>query len=521
MTQILPPLTPITTAPGVPEPRPTPMAGDVIGSTLASTVAKVEGNPFEPVTYGSEQDGYAFIWVNKDKQIEAKSISHPAVWDQTEWYVDPISGNDTNNGLTLATAIKTVSEYRRRVGPVHEISRNIVMHIMSSLPVTDSLDLSGIRSVGYTVQDWVPFSFTVIGHGTVVASGVATVRQPNTALNIPHGMSCATIGSLAPYVFMGTMIQKTSGLQSTDSVDPVTLYTTLATSMWLAKDEDGVTARMSWPAYLDDWNFSNQQCDQGTFTTGDTFDIVNLCQIPIVTLPPHGLWADIRFERCFFTCDSLTYVEATGQTFIQCAIRTMISIGVPSTATDCQIGAIFGTTQPSSSCYFTQGLFLGTTLVNSGRCQIQNYAMLQGVSTYVPNSTVEGAGGGISCHTRGIGIYDSPLSGIVIGHTQVMYINGAIWGSGNAGHPIEVLRGGKLFYDPTGGALTLTGGIGLSDIILGTKTSGPAVDTIYPYAFTTDRAYSFANLIASVASGGFGGNMFDPLNPNTAIIIGD
>jgi hypothetical protein len=70
--QVLSPLTPILIAPGVPEPRPTPLAGDVTGTTLASTVIKVEGNLFEPVKYGAQQDGEILTWVNSANEWEAK-----------------------------------------------------------------------------------------------------------------------------------------------------------------------------------------------------------------------------------------------------------------------------------------------------------------------------------------------------------------------------------------------------------------------------------------------------------------
>ena len=291
--------------------------------------------------------------------------------------------------------------------------------------------------------------------------------------------------------------------------------------MWLAKDEDGVTARMSMPAYFDRL-FSPIQCNQGTFLTGDHFDILNLPNIPNIRFSPDSL-GSVVFRRLYFGGSSpLRYVSIVGTPiFIQCSIDGIVRVasGAQAVMTDCQIGG------PSFGCiaeggvYCTQGLYLNTVLANAGRLGISNYVLLQNCKTYVENNQHEATGGGVFCHSRGFGVYDSPDSGIVIPHGQIWYIEGSIYGLGNTSHPIEVQRGGKMFLD-NGSVPTLTGGIGLSDILLGQRDNGPAVDPT-TWAYTANRAYSFANLAASVTAGGFGGNIFDPLNPSTAIVIGD
>lgn len=103
--QILSPLTPITIAPGTPEQRPTPMAGDVTGSTLANTVIKVEGNLFEPVKYGVQQDGEVLTWVNSNNEWQAKpsTVAFVAAGDlsgtATNQTVNKIQGNSVISGV--------------------------------------------------------------------------------------------------------------------------------------------------------------------------------------------------------------------------------------------------------------------------------------------------------------------------------------------------------------------------------------------------------------------------------------
>lgn len=418
---------------------------------------------------------------------------HPAAWDQTEWHIDPVNGNDLNDGLTLGTAIKTVGEYNRRVGVVHKFDRNITMTIHSSLPVGDVLDLSGLQQIrGLEMLD----KFTVIGIPSApVATGIATVRNFVQASSIPHGLSCGTLGSLAAYILPGRMVRKTVGNGDVT---------------WLAKDEDGTIARMTFPAYFAPGGF---QESQGTFVTGEAFEIVDLPNVPQVQLPIGQI---VHCKNLHFT----NYMVVNGaQYFYECAIDFLLSsmggfIGI----SNCQIKG-YVSTQTGVEYYITYGLIKDAVFANEGRCSIQNYTLIQACQTYSPNYVDEGNSAGISCHTRGFGIFDSPGSAMIIAHTYVNYCNGSIYGSGNAGYGIEVQRGGKLYLDPSGGAPVVTGALG--DIKLGNKTSGPAINTTNPYGYTADRAYSYANLAASVAAGGFGGNIVDPENPNTAIIIGD
>lgn len=157
-------------------------------------------------------------------------LYHPLAWDQPVWRIDPINGNDNNQGDDTHP-IKTVAEYNRRTGVVHEFDRNITMTITSTLPISDVLNLSGLRQVrGLQLQD----KFSVIGVPSApIATGTATVRNFVQASNIPHGISCAALGNLAQYVAPGRMIRKTVGHRDVT---------------WLTKNEDNVIARMTFPS---------------------------------------------------------------------------------------------------------------------------------------------------------------------------------------------------------------------------------------------------------------------------------
>lgn len=434
---------------------------------------------------------------------------HPAAWDQTEWHIDPINGNDLNAGLTLGTALKTAAEYRRRVGPVHEFSQNVNMWIHGSLPITDPLDLSGLRMSKAWYGD---FIFKVEGVPTQVATGIATVRAFVQNSNIPHGISCATLGSFAPHIRMGRMLRTTAGSAP-------------GTVAWLAKDEDGVIARMSYPAIpVGGGGFGSTGDYQSTITTGDAFELVDLPQVPCIRFPEgahtYTGWLSFRLLRLNSGSD-LSYVPCMYAGFAECSLDAFRNNGQDTRVSNCQIGGrldqLVGT-----SCYITYGLLLGTIISSMGRVEIQNYTLLQGCQTWVANMSSEGFSAGISCHTRGFGVYDSPIAGLLVPPGQVWYITGTIYGSGNVGHPVEVMKGGRLLLNlsqSTANAtvFVLRGGAGLSDIMLAGRTSGPAVQTTNPYGYTADIPYSFTNLMQTVALGGFDYSIVDPTNHSTCI----
>lgn len=127
----------------------------------------------------------------------------------------------------------------------------------------------------------------------------------------------------------------------------------------------------------------------------------------------------------------------------------------------------------------------------------------------------------LTCHGGGgFGIFDSPGDALGLGYGQRAFIRYTIWGSGNVGHPIALRAGASLILALNPAAIPLTGGPGLSDIIINGRTSGPAVQTTNPYGYTADVPYSFANLVQTVALGGFGWRMFDPSDPATRITGG-
>jgi len=113
------------------------------------------------------------------------------VWSkQTEWYIDPINGNDENVGNTTSAALKTLAEWYRRTGGVAD-GITMEVQILSTLPTTDPIP----RRVGWTNAG----KLRILGTRTAVATGMLTYyTAPNYAANTGAQITAAI--DWAPHV---------------------------------------------------------------------------------------------------------------------------------------------------------------------------------------------------------------------------------------------------------------------------------------------------------------------------------
>ena len=162
------------------------------------------------------------------------------------------------------------------------------------------------------------------------------------------------------------------------------------------------------------------------------------------------------------------------------------------------------------------GVFAGIQGNGGGTVFLADDVMLQDVGMRGQNLIIEAAS-----------VFDSSATfvapgghGVFAGGTGVGYIGGTVWltsvfsgepprlwGSGNAGVGVEIGPGAQLAYR-TGTFPTITGSGG--DFTLAGATSGRAWDDAAG-AYTTAQSNTWANLAATVASGGFGGNAHNPM----------
>lgn len=88
-------------------------------------------------------------------------------------------------------------------------------------------------------------------------------------------------------------------------------------------------------------------------------------------------------------------------------------------------------------------------------------------------------------------------------------IRSAIWGTGNTGVGVVLARACDMRV-LTGVTPTLTGNVANVDFSVGGNNTAQAFDTATGLYIATGRNCSWANLLATVATTGFGGSIFDP-----------
>ncbi len=141
-----------------------------------------------------------------------RQISTERYWAyQTQWYVDPNSGHDENNGATTLTALKTIAELTRRLQVTLQ-GTNYTVDLLGNIPSTDRLNWTPIL-VG-------PAAGTVFNQrGTISFRGQQTVSRSGTLSTAAQTSTSAQASVTDPGVAdwtadIGRLLVVTSGAQS-------------------------------------------------------------------------------------------------------------------------------------------------------------------------------------------------------------------------------------------------------------------------------------------------------------------
>jgi hypothetical protein len=174
---------------------------------------------------------------------------------QAAWFVDPVSGSDSNDGATPGTALATLTQWAERVGQ-QAIHVAMVVTILSDLSAGDEpMGPINVASDG---------GLRIVGTPTKVATGlvVSAVTPADPANNIawviqtaapPGGVSWAT------HITAGRRILITSGPNA-------------GAVAWPVKDVGSNAARCSWPLTVDP-NLGAFGQSQKAIVAAATFDI--------------------------------------------------------------------------------------------------------------------------------------------------------------------------------------------------------------------------------------------------------
>lgn len=169
---------------------------------------------------------------------------------QAAWFVDPIDGDDTNNGETAATAIATMAELQRRIGSAY-INQDTTITLLNDIPDADFFGFRG--SLGPAA-----FLRLVGGNPTVLGTGVLTGVTPEVPAAGTRGS--ITIAGFDFSPFIGERVRVTAGVNA-------------GIVAWIEGVTGGnATAYVSAP--IDPPNYTNAD-----FTIGDTIVIEQLTKV--------------------------------------------------------------------------------------------------------------------------------------------------------------------------------------------------------------------------------------------------
>lgn len=188
-------------------------------------------------------------------QLAAGGGGGSGALSQSDWYVDPVSGDDDNDGATAATALRTWGEYAERVGGNVVVVAQTV-NILND--IAEDLRVSATYTQGLTIQGQRTTLLSGTVSGAAAWDGTTSPVTPGTLtdLTLPGDWTDSGPGGSS---LVGKMIVMTSG-------------THVGKTGWILADIGGKTARIS--QLIDVFTFGT-----GTPGVGDTFDVVDLTSV--------------------------------------------------------------------------------------------------------------------------------------------------------------------------------------------------------------------------------------------------
>jgi len=226
---------------------------------------------------------------------------HPSWLTQGTWYVDSVSGDDTNSGSSSGEALATWAELVRRVGlePYFPVSTTI--HVLENLPGTDPMVLypSLAPTARFKISGTFKDTAAYTGSFTSVTTRAAATNTPTSITDTAHGASWAT--ELGHF------------LRITASATP----TKVGAWAWVAKDLGGNACRTSTFQQEDDNQSFIGSLYEVTPAVGDAFetfepaDFVTVAKADIQVRVPLD-WANYDEDAAI---ENIRFYQAAAGTF--------------------------------------------------------------------------------------------------------------------------------------------------------------------------------------------------------------
>jgi hypothetical protein len=387
-------------------------------------------------------------------------------WLVTDWYIDGVTGDDTNSGTVIGSPIKTGAELLRRLGPYAMWPQSVTVHVLAN-GMTDALVLRGLMMVAGTHLD-------VVGTPTVVADAgtIATYVAVNHATPEATLITSTGIADWTAYVWK--RVRVTAGARINNIV-------------WVARSNPSslglATARTTVPLVLNQTSASAVTTSGTALVAGDAVVIESLPIIPSVAIQldgPIDVTAGVQYsKRQYLVTDidtpDLTVISASSE-----IINRGIVFGCRNSFA--QIGNLPGTGATGFNCLYGSCLYKTDSVSLKVWLRLVNSLIGDGLTSVLPslgtsfsNVLMQGVGyqssAGLLQTIIGCQVFD-----IVGAAFSALTCNNAIVqnfsGSGNAGYGISVANNS---------AMRLVGTINIAGAVSNARLSNtPAINLTLP-----------------------------------------
>jgi len=380
-----------------------------------------------------------------------QQLSSSAIWAlQTTWFMDSSLGSDSNDGASLTTPVKTVTEINRRLRVLNPVSYtiNVAFNGATSIPSTDNVIFNGTlvpagSGASATVNLVGTISTTPTSTGTFSATS-ATNTATNTQATVTDNVTPLGAGQI------GLLLTMTSGAAN-------------GATAQVQKNLGGGQVQVS------DWVLPSTGVLSATPAPGDTYKIDALPTIAASMAWPDSFGKSInqfvsnfvvspsggsvtlqsqftRYTNCRFTVGTASGTPAYFTQFQACAS----SYGVATTA----VGLVVAGSVQIIGGGSVNGNF---DVTYEGGILFRNFCVEAGTVRNSTSSKLWGGAYTVFTNTR-LGVFDSPAAGVSIKNGLILNINSgaALYGQGNATFGLECDEGGNVSID-NGVTPTITG----------------------------------------------------------------
>lgn len=377
-------------------------------------------------------------------------VRHPHWSSQAAWEIDPVAGNDENDG-TPGHPLKTWVEFTRRVRVI-----NVGMTV--TIPGSLSEPLRGTFETGSSTA-WL----LVTGQPTVLAYATATTFADPVSATNTRGSVTATDLTVATTGAAGDFTNYVGKIMRAAATDGPNHWPILRASS----------------ASVAEGGFWAQDLNNTKPTNGTRVDVLDLVTAPTVDIVTNGLPVSVRYFR--FTDTTTAGAPCVNPLRMQQPSRFLTGPVLLSTFTACDftnsvhgyqtwfIGCILSpaasamTVLPAGgACIFLGGGSLRSLhLFNPGIVQFQGFIIQGGKLTVGAQHTSVSTPGtlaaaGAFTGSAPLGVFDSAGDAVLVTGGASLGINN-LFGSGSAGYGVRVQSGGSMRVT---GSPTITGTLG-------------------------------------------------------------